>query len=34
VYVDDCCHYTAAGNRVLADVIAKTVLADARTATH
>jgi hypothetical protein len=26
VYVDDCCHYTVAGNRVLADVIAKAVV--------
>jgi hypothetical protein len=34
VYVDDCCHYTPAGNRVLADFIAKAVLADARAATH
>ena len=34
VYVDDCCHYTAAGNRLLADFIAKAVLADTRTATH
>jgi hypothetical protein len=34
VYVDDCCHYTVAGNRLLADVIAKAVLAGARAATH
>ena len=34
VYVDDCCHYTIAGNRVLADFIAKAILADARVATH
>ena len=27
VYMDDCCHYTLEGNRVLADVIAATVLA-------
>src|SRR5262245_31654084 len=34
VYVDDCCHYTSAGNRLLADFIAKAVLADTRAATH
>ena len=34
VYVDDCCHYTSTGNRLLADFIAKAVLADARAATH
>jgi hypothetical protein len=34
VYVDDCCHYTLAGNQVLADVIARAVLAGARAATH
>ena len=33
VYVDDCCHYTVAGNRLLADVIAKAILAAPR-ATH
>ena len=27
MYFDDCCHYTVAGNRVLADVIARAVLA-------
>jgi hypothetical protein len=27
VYVDDCCHYTVAGNQLLADFIAKEVLA-------
>jgi hypothetical protein len=36
VYVDDCCHYTVAGNRLLAGFIARAVLAShgARTATH
>ena len=36
VYVDDCCHYTVAGNRVLADFIANAVLTTggARSATH
>ena len=34
VYVDDCCHYTSIANRLLADVIAKAVLADPRAATH
>jgi hypothetical protein len=34
VYMDDCCHYTASGNQLLADFIAKAVLADARAATH
>ena len=33
VYVDDCCHYTVAGNRLLADFIAKAILAAPR-ATH
>jgi hypothetical protein len=27
VYIDDCCHYTLAGNYALADVIARAVLA-------
>jgi hypothetical protein len=27
MYLDDCCHYTIAGNRLLADVIARAVLA-------
>ena len=27
VYIDDCCHYTLAGNRLLADFIARAVLA-------
>ena len=27
VYMDDCCHYTLAGNRALADVIASSILA-------
>jgi hypothetical protein len=27
VYMDDCCHYTLAGNRALADVIAESILA-------
>ena len=26
VYVDDCCHYTLTGNRILADAVAKAVL--------
>ena len=26
VYIDDCCHYTLAGNRLLADFIAKAVV--------
>ena len=36
VYVDDCCHYTVAGNRLLADFIAKAVVQSrpARSATH
>jgi hypothetical protein len=34
VYVDDCCHYTAAGNRLLAEFIAEAILADVRAATH
>src|SRR5262245_19961038 len=34
VYVDDCCHYTAAGNRLLADFIAKAVLDARAAATH
>ena len=34
VYMDDCCHYTAVGNELLADFIAKAVLADVRPATH
>jgi hypothetical protein len=35
-YVDDCCHYTIVGNRLLADFIAKAVLASrgAWNATH
>jgi len=27
VYVDDCCHYTARGNEILADVVLGAVLA-------
>ena len=27
VYIDDCCHYSVTGNRILADFIAKAVLA-------
>jgi hypothetical protein len=27
VYVDDCCHFTLTGNRILADAVAKAVLA-------
>jgi len=27
VYIDDCCHYTLTGNRLLADFIARGVLA-------
>jgi hypothetical protein len=36
VYVDDCCHYTVAGNRLLADFIAEAILSSggARSATH
>jgi len=36
VYVDDCCHYTVAGNRLLADFIAQAILASggAHSATH
>jgi hypothetical protein len=34
VYVDNCCHYTSAGNRVLADFIAKAVVAAHGAATH
>jgi hypothetical protein len=34
VYIDNCCHYTSTGNRLLADFVAKAVLADARAATH
>jgi hypothetical protein len=26
VYVDDCCHFTLTGNRILADAVAKAVL--------
>ncbi len=26
VYVDDCCHYTVTGNRLLADFVARAVL--------
>ena len=29
VYLDDCCHYTIAGNRLLADFIARAVLSRA-----
>jgi hypothetical protein len=32
VYVDDCCHYSVTGNRLLADFIAKAVLASLRVA--
>jgi len=34
VYVDNCCHYTRAGNRLLADFIAKAVLDARAAATH
>jgi hypothetical protein len=34
VYVDSCCHYTSAGNRLLADFIARAVLASRGSATH
>ena len=34
VYVDDCCHYTSAGNRLLADFIARAVVATQGAATH
>ena len=34
VYVDNCCHYTTAGNRLLADFIAKAVLDARAAATH
>ncbi len=36
VYVDNCCHYTVAGNRLLADFVAQAILtsAGARSATH
>ena len=34
VYVDNCCHYTPAGNRLLADFIARAVVAAHGTATH
>jgi hypothetical protein len=34
VYVDNCCHYTSAGNRVLADFIARAVVAAHGAATH
>ena len=36
VYVDNCCHYTVAGNRLLADFVAQAILASsrARSATH
>ena len=27
VYIDDCCHYTLAGNRRLADFVAAAILA-------
>jgi hypothetical protein len=30
VYIDDCCHYSVTGNRLLADFIAKAVLASLR----
>jgi len=26
LYIDDCCHYTLAGNRLLADFIARAVV--------
>ena len=34
VYVDNCCHYTSAGNRLLADFIARAVVASEGAATH
>jgi len=34
VYVDNCCHYTSAGNRLLADFIARAVVASRPAATH
>jgi len=34
VYVDNCCHYSAAGNRLLADFIARAVVASQPAATH
>jgi hypothetical protein len=35
VYVDNCCHYTSAGNRLLADFIAKAAIVAAHgAATH
>jgi hypothetical protein len=34
VYMDNCCHYTRAGNRLLADFIAKAVLDARAAATH
>ena len=34
VYVDNCCHYTSAGNRLLADFIARAVVASQPAATH
>ncbi len=34
VYVDNCCHYTRAGNRLLADFVAKAVLDARAAATH
>jgi hypothetical protein len=36
VYVDDCCHYTVAGNRLIGDAIANALLSSngLRRATH
>jgi hypothetical protein len=34
MYVDDCCHYTSAGYRLLADVIARAVVTSHGAATH
>ena len=34
VYVDDCCHYTTTGNRLLADFVARAVVAAHGPATH
>ena len=34
VYVDNCCHYTSAGNRLLADFIATAIVATRNGATH
>ena len=34
VYVDNCCHYTTSGNRLLADLIARAIVASRPVATH